>query len=92
MSILKPEPIIAPQPVRKLCPVCGKAAFSRDGVHPQCSIDRADAVRTEKLRAKRKLEVKVEKPKTSRFTKSCPKCHIQVHVRVKTCVCGHTFG
>jgi hypothetical protein len=42
MSEKKPEMIYFPQH-RNLCPVCGKASYSRSGEHPQCSVARADA-------------------------------------------------
>jgi hypothetical protein len=91
VSILKPVPIV-PQLPRNLCPVCGKASYSRGGVHPQCSVSQADAARNEKLREKRKNEPKVEKPARRHLSKSCPSCGTHVHVRVATCACGHTFN
>lgn len=51
MSEKKPQPI-GLIPVRKHCPVCGKVAYSRGGVHPQCALARADAA----VRAKLKLD------------------------------------
>lgn len=90
MSILKPVPVL-PQPINKICPVCGKASYSRDGIHPQCSLNHADAVRYAQVREKRKAEPKVEKPKASTFTKRCPMCDTRMHVRVGRCACGHDF-
>jgi hypothetical protein len=90
VSILKPVPVL-PQAVRNLCPVCGKASYSRDGVHPQCSLSQADAARSAKIREKRKLEQKVEKPRQSSFSKTCPKCNTTVHARLVMCACGHEF-
>jgi predicted RNA-binding Zn-ribbon protein involved in translation (DUF1610 family) len=91
VSILKPVPIV-PQVVRKLCPHCGKASYSRDGIHPQCALQQADARRNAMLRERRKLEPKVEKPPRRIYSKKCPGCGIHVHVRVITCDCGHTFA
>ena len=39
----KPAPMFT-APNRRLCPVCGKASYSRTGEHPQCAVTRADAV------------------------------------------------
>lgn len=43
VTVKKPSPI-HPTPNRRLCPVCGKVSYSRSGEHPQCSVNRADAV------------------------------------------------
>ena len=61
MSILKPVPIV-PQPTKNLCPICGKASYSRDGIHPQCALQRADEPRNLKNRAAKKKEAKVQTP------------------------------
>ena len=37
--------IIIPPPPKNLCPVCGKAAYSLGGIHPQCAIQQADEPR-----------------------------------------------
>jgi hypothetical protein len=91
VSILKPVPIVA-QPVKNLCPYCGKASYSRDGIHPQCALNQADVARNEQIREKRKLALKVEKPQHRYFSKCCPLCGTHVHVRVIGCACGHVFG
>jgi len=49
VSEKKPAIIYFPA-VRKICPVCGKVAYSRSGEHPQCSVARGDAA----FRAKQK--------------------------------------
>ncbi len=47
-------------PVRAVCPVCGKTAYSQGGIHPQCSVKRADTVaRQAKLAA---LAIEPESP------------------------------
>ena len=81
MSILKPVPVI-PQRVKILCPICGEATYSRDGIHPQCALQQADEPRNLRIRAERKKEVKVEAPRQRSWSKKCPKCGIQVHVRL----------
>ena len=91
MSILKPVPIV-PQRVTNLCPICGEASYSRDGIHPQCALQQADEPRNLRIRAAKKAEVKSVKPRQRSWNKKCPKCGIQVHVRVNKCGCGHTFG
>jgi len=49
VSEKKPELIYFPA-IRNLCPVCGKASYSRSGEHPQCSQARADAAFKAKLK------------------------------------------
>ena len=91
MSILKPVPIV-PQAIKNLCPICGKASYSRDGIHPQCALQRADEPRNVKNRAAKKKEAKVPTPQQRLWSKKCPDCGIQVHVRLLECSCGHQFG
>lgn len=80
----------------KPCPVCGKATYSRGGIHPQCAIVQADEGRKKQLIEKRKKEAESskasgDKSKSKRWNKKCPKCSTEVHVRLKTCACGHKF-
>jgi hypothetical protein len=42
MNYRKPTPL-ADASQRAVCPVCGKTAYSRGGIHPQCGVTRADA-------------------------------------------------
>ncbi len=42
---------------KKLCPVCGKRSYSLDGIHPQCSVNKADAVRRGILAARKKAKL-----------------------------------
>jgi hypothetical protein len=56
MSEKKPIPIIDSSGI-KICPVCGKRSYSRDGVHPQCSVNKADAVRRKILAARKKANL-----------------------------------
>jgi hypothetical protein len=37
--------IIVPQAPKNLCPICGKAAYSLGGIHPQCAMQQADKPR-----------------------------------------------
>jgi hypothetical protein len=84
------KPVVARTvPAPGLCPVCGKASYSLNGTHPQCSVARADAI----SRAARKAagaEV-VEAPRKS-WSKPCPKCKRQIPARRIVCDCGHKFG
>jgi len=92
MSILKPVPIV-PQRVTRLCPICGEASYSRGGIHPQCALQQADAPRNARIRAERKKkEAKATKPRKRSWNKKCPKCGIQVHVRLANCGCGFKFA
>ena len=89
MSEKKPTPLV-PQSKGTICPVCGNRTYSRDGIHPQCAAAQADAARVEKLKAERKREAAKAKPSTWR-SKRCPMCNAEIHVRRKTCDCGHGF-
>jgi hypothetical protein len=56
MSEKKPIPSIDSSGI-KICPVCGKRSYSHDGIHPQCSVNKSDAVRREILAAKKKAKL-----------------------------------
>lgn len=77
------------------CPVCGKRTYSRSGIHPQCAVRQADALSDRRRKEMEKLQT--PKPKKSPWKskgltqKTCPKCNVQRHVRVKQCECGHNF-
>ena len=45
MNNRKPEPLIAEQRRGRVCPICGKQSYSREGIHPQCAVQQADAPR-----------------------------------------------
>lgn len=92
MNHNNPTPLV-PAHGKKLCPICGKPSYSRAGVHPQCSVQQADAPRQEQLKAERKrlTIAKQAAPQKSR-DKQCPHCQAQVHIRQQVCVCGHHFG
>ena len=85
----KPTPVIVEVNAR-ICPVCGRRAYSSGGTHPQCAVRQSDAPRRERLRAEKKIEVK--KPRQRSWTKKCPKCSVEVHVRKAICLCGHDFA
>jgi len=81
----------------KICPVCGKASYSVAGIHPQCSVKRADLERSKVLKAKQEKAEKEKKKtakskQTTRWQKQCPKCKTSLHVRKKQCDCGHSFS
>ena len=82
----------------KICPICGKASYSRGGVHPQCSQRQADIKIGERLKAQRKAEADAAKTRTKpvpagrQWQKSCPECHAYVHVRQARCACGFMFA
>ncbi len=88
MSEKKPAAWIS-QPSGTVCPVCGTRTYSQAGIHPQCAVYQADAARTKKLKAERKREANSAKQST--WTKKCPKCGSEPHVRRKECNCGHVF-
>lgn len=85
----KPQPLYSP-PVRKLCPVCGMASYSAAGVHPQCAAERADVERMKSAQpAAAAADNSPDGGDLSPWQTRCPKCRAVVHVRKKTCVCGH---
>jgi hypothetical protein len=55
MSEKKPE-IIGDRFAVRICPVCGKRAYSAGGVHPQCAVRQADAPRQAQLAEARRME------------------------------------
>jgi hypothetical protein len=96
MNIKKPVPLLDVG-VHRICPVCGKRAYSMNGIHPQCAVNQADA------RMKRKFDVKKKLPSVAgaeaakggaafRWKKQCPKCGVYSHVRLKSCACGYRFA
>ena len=94
MTEKKPQPLI-PARVRNRCPVCGEISYSRDGVHPQCSVRKADEKHKNRIK-REQLLAKEEKPATpasgiAPWQKSCPMCNALQHVRKTVCGCGHTF-
>lgn len=91
----KPKPIIQERKP-KLCPVCGNPSYSAAGVHPQCSVKKADQKRAAKIKQKAEATAKTATPKkrksnTTRWQKTCPQCRTSLHARRKACDCGHTF-
>ena len=74
-----------------LCPICGKASYSVGGIHPQCSMQKADEPRLAKLKATKNTETKVKKPVRQSWKKKCPQCGTEIHVRLQECACGHKF-
>jgi predicted RNA-binding Zn-ribbon protein involved in translation (DUF1610 family) len=92
MNHKKPTPMLQERG-RKLCPVCGKPSYSLEGIHPQCAVQQADAPRSERMKAEKKQQAGVKKaPLRKSWSKECPQCGTQVHVRQKACTCGYTFG
>ncbi len=89
MKYSKPKAI---EPVRATCPVCGETAYSRGGIHPQCAVTRADKADQVVLMACSAALAIHPKPQTKKqWTKRCPRCQQEVHARLTTCNCGHSF-
>ena len=79
-------------PVRPTCPVCGETAYSHGGIHPQCAVTRADQANQVVLKARNAALAIHPKPQANKqWTKRCPGCRNEVHVRLSTCDCGHSF-
>jgi uncharacterized Zn finger protein (UPF0148 family) len=87
----KATPLFSPRKDVR-CPVCGEASYSKDGVHPQCSVKRADQKRATKIKADR-IAGKTTKPVDGIKTwqRVCPKCKSVQHVRKKMCECGEAL-
>jgi hypothetical protein len=88
MSLNNRPPPLFPTPQRARCPVCGYVSYSATGIHPQCSLRKADAERMQRQR------VRVPPPKDTKpealspWQKICPRCKAIVHVRKQVCECG----
>jgi hypothetical protein len=59
MNTHKPEPLFVDPPGR-ICPICGKRAYSAGGIHPQCAVKQADAPRQKILAAEKKERARVQ--------------------------------
>ena len=94
----RPEPLYSTAKKKgTTCPVCGFTSYSREGIHPQCSQQKADDVRVARMKKRQSQTEKQDaKAKTSATVKPwhkvCPKCRCQVHVRRSSCTCGHKFA
>jgi hypothetical protein len=53
VSEKKPTPVYRAL-IPNLCPVCGKASYSKSGEHPQCSQLRADTAFKLKIKARKR--------------------------------------
>ncbi len=92
MSDKKPQPIYeSRKPI--YCRVCGRASYSASGIHPQCAQEEANETEVKRLKPSAKpAKAKLDKSLALKsWHKRCPKCHAQVHIRKKTCACGHAF-
>lgn len=87
----KPEPLCPPSS-RQRCPVCGEASYSASGIHPQCAVKQADAVRLDRIKTSKSKHPVAPRQDVRPWERICPKCRIVVHVRKKTCDCGHVFA
>ena len=87
----KPKPLFA-TPTRNICPVCGETSYSAAGIHPQCAARQADAKRMRLVKpAAAKAKAAAAATTLNAWQKRCPKCRAIVHVRKKSCGCGHTW-
>lgn len=86
----KPRPLFAP-PKRKSCPVCGETSYSAAGIHPQCAAREADAKRMQAIKPALAKAKAAAAATLNTWQKRCPKCRAIVHVRKKTCACGHNW-
>lgn len=92
MNLNNRPPPLFPVPIRALCPVCGQTSYSSTGVHPQCSMQKADRERMQALGKVGADARKVtEAAELSPWQRGCPRCKAVVHVRKKVCTCGYKF-
>ncbi len=89
MSTNNRPPPLYPSPTRPRCPVCGHVSYSATGVHPQCSLRKADAERMRRQAGRaKKLESAVKPQELSPWQRVCARCKAVVHIRKKVCECG----
>jgi hypothetical protein len=89
MSINNRPPPLYPSPPRPRCPVCGHVSYSATGVHPQCSLRKADAERMRRLAGRaRTIPPPAKTQELSPWQRVCPRCKVVVHIRKKICECG----
>lgn len=87
----RPPPLYAAPP-RATCPVCGHVSYSSTGVHPQCSMHKADQERMQRVKRKTKdRRTAADVAEISPWQKVCARCRVIVHVRKKECACGYKF-
>ena len=95
MSEKKPQPLNPPKRHDR-CPVCGEASYSLAGVHPQCSVRRADEKHKNGIKLVNLLanEAKSAGPVggVTPRQKNCPECNLLQHIQKVVCGCGHTFA
>jgi hypothetical protein len=91
MNNNRPLPLY-PTPVRATCPVCGHPSYSANGVHPQCSMQKADRERMEKVkRVATDTRTAANVIELSPWQRVCPRCKKIAHIRKKVCQCGYQF-
>ena len=86
----RPLPLFAAVP-RAVCPVCGHTSYSSTGIHPQCSMQKADAARMRSVKRKKPPRLSADVTELSPWQKICPRCKVVAHIRKQTCTCGYTF-
>jgi hypothetical protein len=87
----RPPPLY-PTPMRATCPVCGHTSYSSTGVHPQCSMHKADMERMQHVkRHTKERRTSASIAELSPWQKICPRCKLVAHVRKKDCSCGYKF-
>lgn len=95
MHVKKPEPLpTGSGKAVRICEICGQASYSASGIHPQCAQEQADARRVARIKAEDKAAYKEQAtgPSVAKaWSKACPKCRLQMHVRKRTCDCGYQF-
>jgi hypothetical protein len=93
----KPVPLLRVDATpQRLCPVCGAASYSREGIQPQCAERRADAPRMARVKADQEAGERKTKATNSadfnHWRKRCPRCQTHLHIRNMMCGCGYQFG
>jgi hypothetical protein len=77
------------------CPVCKKATYSREGIHPQCAERERDRARMKLLRDYQRMAREAHKRANpiplKPFHRRCPDCSADVPPRLAECSCGYRF-
>ncbi len=86
----RPPPLFSETP-RAVCPVCGHTSYSAGGVHPQCSMHKADQARMKRIKHKKVPLAAADVTELSPWQRICPRCKVVAHIRKKECACGYVF-
>jgi len=83
---------LASERAPRLCPVCGKPTYSREGIHPQCAEQQTDRERMTLLHSLEEIRSETHRRanpvRLKPFHRRCPNCSAELHSRKAQCACG----